>query len=895
MLRKKNINHNGIYFFQAPGSIVDGKWVEAKPHWDNGNEKNSQSRKLYKRLEEVLDDFFEGTSINWRTTPEVTIDIVAHSQGGLVVREMLRGLVADSASAGSDNPANHIGRLVTVDTPHLGAATAAEDSKTINNVYSGLGNLIDDLNAIVSGKPNNHLLINASAGLDYSNPLSWLAIPVSTMLGSIGSFLLLSDYNVQMNGPYMGPYKISLNIDPLGPSFDDGSCDAVIDPLKEYREMAIDTRKKGEHLFKEGSFIRSLNYGQNGESYPRKPNDKRLNILPLYSGDTSPIVFKLLDKIKNGLRIVCPQLNDDKKVACVSLETFLEDAVEDETHGLFKLDVGFDETLLKTLNSLIEEWLKNSDMIVEEVSQRYQDEVLGVSHAQIPELEEARSYVFHDALDPFETVSHMRLGDIDGVAASARQGLDIVCALDFYCNEMFTKKTDAKLIYLKNGAVDMVGNLDMAPVYLGKGKQGSRLTDGVNYLEAMYEPGVGSYVNYIDDNGQPKTEMILQANVATNPRLQRKGSVVSALFNNPSGKIFKKDYDMPKLSSQTTFSVVAEDGVPLPIVVAGIGDVRDETSQKPPESSKNWEKEKKIFVMHREARDKHEKNVSRPRILVANASDEDIVGFKIAYYFTADPAKLPEVDVDYPNIPVIRENLGGDQWRFVLDASDSVLKAKSVFPNLDGWQIRVHYHEWEDYIYLNDWSANYNVGVPRVNKNIVVYDADGHILWGEEPELFKSVDDGLIASPKGTLFWYDSAPWDKNMFKPQVSIKNTGTLALKDYHAKLWFRVPEGKELYIPSYDWYTPVSRPVLNNVGENVWELDLYFDRYMLYPEESVVEGNVGLRLLDWSSFDKTVCGIALVDSEDNVIFGSVPSVEKCKSYDAPSLLETQYVWGF
>ena len=101
--------------------------------------------------------------------------------------------------------------------------------------------------------------------------------------------------------------------------------------------------------------------------------------------------------------------------------------------------------------------------------------------------------------------------------------------------------------------------------------------------------------------------------------------------------------------------------------------------------------------------------------------------------------------------------------------------------------------------------------------------------------------------------------------------------------------------MYIPSYDWYTPVSRPVLNNVGENVWELDLYFDRYMLYPEESVVEGNVGLRLLDWSSFDKTVCGIALVDSEDNVIFGSVPSVEKCKSYDAPSLLETQYVWGF
>lgn len=37
---------------------------------------------------------------------------------------------------------------------------------------------------------------------------------------------------------------------------------------------------------------------------------------------------------------------------------------------------------------------------------------------------------------------------------------------------------------------------------------------------------------------------------------------------------------------------------------------------------------------------------------------------------------------------------------------------------------------------------------------------------------------------------------EKNMFKPQVTIKNTGTIALKDYHAKLWFRVLEGKELY---------------------------------------------------------------------------------------------------
>ena len=99
--------------------------------------------------------------------------------------------------------------------------------------------------------------------------------------------------------------------------------------------------------------------------------------------------------------------------------------------------------------------------------------------------------------------------------------------------------------------------------------------------------------------------------------------------------------------------------------------------------------------------------------------------------------------------------------------------------------------------------------------------------------------------------------------------------------------------MYVPVDDWYTPVSKPSLKNIGENVWELDMYFGTYILYPNESVVEGNIGLHLTDWSSFDKLVCGIALLDSEGNVIFGSIPSVKECKTYNSPNLLNTQYVW--
>ena len=65
--------------------------------------------------------------------------------------------------------------------------------------------------------------------------------------------------------------------------------------------------------------------------------------------------------------------------------------------------------------------------------------------------------------------------------------------------------------------------------------------------------------------------------------------------------------------------------------------------------------------------------------------------------------------------------------------------------------------------------------------------------------------------------------------------------------------------------------------------------------YPEESIVEGNIGIRLDDWSAFDKTVCGIALIDLEGNVIYGKIPTVSECQSYDPPGLLETQYAWRY
>ncbi|PWJ68977.1 MULTISPECIES: triacylglycerol lipase [unclassified Fibrobacter] len=891
-----NINSDGIYFFQAPGKINDDKrWEEAPLDWNGVNDQTTQSGRLYKKLEEILDDFSSSTSINWRETPEVSVDIVAHSQGGLVVREMLRGLRAENVSKGSDNPANHIGRVITVDTPHFGAATAAENSKSESIAgYFGLGKIVDDLN-----NPKKHGLANVKVNLDYTNWLTDLGLmAVDALLGwSTATLVATSDYEVNMKGPYLGPYTVSLNVDPLGPgSFDVDIMD--LDPLEDSREQAENTRRIGKHLERESDFLQNLNYGTNGRSYPKKPNDENLEIVPLYSGSTKTVVSAALESIADNLKISCPELDDeDSKVACVSLESYLESKsndFKDSLYGTINIDdVNLNQNLLSILNSLMDDWLANSDLIVESESQRYESDEFGITSSTIPELKEPRKFELHDALAPWETVAHLDL-KMGNMAASARQGLDIACALHVYCDELLVQKAGVKLVYLEDGTVGLTGDFDLSPLYLVTGKQGSRASDGINYLEAIYEPGVGSYVNYTDADGVLRQDVVLPSSIATNPRLLRNGSIITASFDNQSGKTFSKDYAMPNMSSQTTFSIIAEEGTLLPKVVVGTATASDLSSQIAPVSPTAWKKNRDVFVMHREARGDNESNTSRPRILIANSTDKDVAGFKVAYYFTADPARNPVVEVDYPKTTAVLENLGGDQWRFMLDVTDSVLKAKSVFPSLDGWQIRLYYNDWTDFDHFDDWSANYNIGIPQNNKKIVVYDVEERILWGQEPPIYKSVDDGVIASPKGVLSWSDAASWEDNAFKPQVSVKNTGSVALKNYHAKLWFRVPNGKSLYVPVDDWYTPVSKPSLHSIGENVWELDMYFDRYILYPNESVVEGNIGLHLTDWSTFDKLVCGIALFDSEDDVIFGKVPSVDECKTYSLPSLLNAQYVWS-
>lgn len=920
-----NINENGIYFFQAPGELVGEEWKEAKPFWE-GDAKNSQSKKLYEQIKCILTEFYGSQGIDWTKVDNTPIDLVAHSQGGLVVREMLRGLLAnaDAYPKGSANAANHIRKVVTVDTPHFGSELAVENSEDIKDDFPGLKLLIDDLDAQTKGTPNEYTLIEAKLNLNWFNyantvgskfidqyqdivgvdgPLAIMNVlnPIVYVLGwSYGAATdYWTDVNLSIKGPYLGKYKaytaVDGPIDSDGPSFE-------IDILEEVSLEARNVRNGAKHLDKNSGFMRGLTAGPNNQgAYPRKPNGQNIDLLPLYSPRTKALLSQLLSRVAEGANELCARQDDERAGCFVIGPLFEEMAVEMASNKNMDIEevtgVKINGDLWGALVNIQNTWFEKSDALVTETSQKFVDPSLGLEPGLVPEFEKPRSYLFHDAVAPWEDVLHgpLKINKKSVNDGASKQGLDIACALDALCNQV-AEKNAAHVIYLNYGSVSFAGSFEVAPIYLNQGEQKITISDGTNYLSASYIPGTGSIVHYTDGEGNVVEDVLLDGAISTVPAISRNGNVIHVSFNNMSGKSFAKDYELSKLAEVATFSVENDDGIALPNVIMGVGSVSDPSTQVPPSvPQKEISSKSSIFVFHREARGQGEKNTSRPRILIGNTSDADVQGFKVAYYFTADPARKPVVKVDYPKDSVVLENLGGDQWRFVIDASKDTLKVNNIYPNIDGWQIRIHYEDWTDYKHNDDWSADYNIGIPAINKKIVVYDLNGKILWGQEPEIYKSQNESVVPLASATMAWFDSSPWETNYFKPLVKITNTGSVPLKNYKAKLWFRVPKGKKLFIPMNDWYTPESTPSVFNVADNVWEMDLYFDKHILYAGDGVQEGNVGLRLEDWSTFDKTVCGIALVDFEGNVIFGSEPSIETCESYDQPSLISSFYAWRY
>jgi pimeloyl-ACP methyl ester carboxylesterase len=927
---KDGINSNGIYFFQSPGKDSSGVWVDANPLWRRGDENNSQSYALYERIIEVMDDFYKDKQdIDWTLSDRHKIDLVGHSQGGLVIREMLRGLRRDSGYflQGNENVANHINRVITVNTPHFGSALATrpENLGWIEQHLSGVVPLIEDLD---NPNPVDRTLVKAEVNVSFREKYREInskipaekvmvgeaflgtivgciiAPPVGCLVGlGVGIILgiwttptvsavgaLLTDIILEIKGPhYIGVYRAEAYTN-WNTSVNTG-VDSIT-TLKEYAEKFKNVRKAGQHLDKNSDFMRNLNYNNIDGLFPLRPDGSKIILLPMYSDSTDKILPELFEAIGEEADYLCAKGNKDPN--CFDIGTVFKSYVYELTNEKYSLSKpDFDKGLLDVLLGIQDNWLAHGDVIVEASSQKF------ISSNNQPDninFLEPRNYAIHNVLTPWEPVLHGPFGKYKG---APQQGLDLLCALSPACDNAFAQaRKDGRSAILKlseiafrNGlnenSLDVSNDFNLAPIYVSEGIQAFSISaNGETILTAQYEPGIGSSIT-LRHGGTEQTELLLGPEFATQPSMSREGDSVFVNFTNYSGKSFEKSYFLPELPHNVTVTVASLAGSSMSPVIVGSAMATNPETQKPNVPPPGHRLAPvTLAVLHREARGEHEANTSRPRFLVLNATKDTLEFSKVAYYFTADPARVPKVVVDYPHVPVSVEHLGGDQWRFVLDVGNQKIAPESFYPSADGWQIRVHYSDWFEYRHLDDWSADYSLGFIQFNRKIVVYDKNGKIIWGKEPAEFESEDNGVIATPKGTLAWMDDAPWEANAFKPRVTVKNTGSVALSDYRAQLWFRVPQGKSLSSLNI-WYAPESSPSVRNVGGRVWMLDVFFNKHILYPGDSVSEGNIGLNLTDWSLFDKIVCGIALKDRDGNILFGREPSVAECESYDGPGLL--------
>lgn len=917
------INSNGIYFFQSPGAFdSNGDWKEVKPHWNSSNAKTSQSMALYERLAEVLTKVYGDA---WKTEDWAKIDLVCHSQGGLVVREMLRGLNQDKSvfPEGNANAANHINQIITVDTPHFGSPLAG-DAETAERDYPGLGRLLEDLDNSVAGTASTRTLISADVDVDfmervgeganagasklagwqesdhwYSGLTAVVALPLGILGGTGGGIAgAFTDVTLKVKGPYFGPYVVEIYQDIPGP-WNSTSEEGRMEGASGFIEKYLDARYGGEHLNPKSSLISTLKkVNENG--YPTLPNGNKVTMRPLYSEDTRPLLGTLFSELANGADRLCAE--NSTEAGCFALGDLMRSYVS-KSRGYDISNVDFNDDLWSMLTDLQDNWFSVTDAVVPATSQKFTDEQSGLtpdSKLLAGVFKNPRSFVLHDALAPWEALAHgpfkikkSYVNDLDAIIGmdnqgTSRQGLDLVCALYEKCD--ISLNSTSKPVYLAKRAdfsvatsttasyavsgnsVKLSGDFDVTPIFVSSGYQGIAIEDhnGTQRLVTGYIPDQGTYVWYKDDAGVTHSEVLVSGAVATQPKISRKGTLYTVSAVNYSGKT--KEVQLPlNISSDVTLSVLANKGSALTGVIVGTATPTDISSQQPPTPPASLGLVTPVRVYHREARADGESNTSRPRILVQNVSGHDISGFKVAYYFSADSKRKPVVELDYPNDNVSLEYISGDLWRFVIDQRNVVLKADDVVPSTDGWQLRLHYQDWAEWISKDDYSANYNIGIAKVNPKIVVYDNSGNVIWGKEPAPYAQQTSSVIPEAQAKLVWQDAVPSDYSTFKPMATVSNVGSVSLENYHALVYFRVPEGKTLVAPVSDWYTPESQPSVKYLGNNVWELDLYFNEHILYGGQSVTESNIGLHLSDWSSFDKTILGIALVDGNNQVIYGA------------------------
>lgn len=430
------VNSNGLYFYSSRRAVIEGStvkyWVldgSVKPDWNAAIDKYGQANQLVDRMKEVLDNHYGVDA--WKGNPEAVIDLVCHSQGGLVAR--LAAYHSNSQSL--DNPINHINRIITLGTPHWGSAVPTESSRL------RAGNPDDGDKKYPTLASTINLLLGVNGPSDIINIDKFLLPPeVTAALGLafqigvpiVGSFI----DNLKVTGNILGPYTFSGTLKIIGLIATPFGAipKAVVEvPLKFSGDFAKDAREELLFMHKDGQHL----------AWKDQPNSIIMKMVrdvvyPVRWSTNDPIYETHLhspaarDFFGSSFDIYRPQLYEEAiKYTLIGSLIGVPSVLLVVKEIFNKLNPKLDD-FKQALVSLDNEWCNGGDVVVETFSQKGVNLGTGFDPAENP----AFSVKSFSSIQYQNKITHTDMTKLNpGYSWEKRQCFDIARELGVFAGE----------------------------------------------------------------------------------------------------------------------------------------------------------------------------------------------------------------------------------------------------------------------------------------------------------------------------------------------------------------------------------------------------------------------------------------------------------------------------
>ncbi|QQS07047.1 MAG: hypothetical protein IPK50_09170 [Fibrobacterota bacterium] len=923
------INQNGMFFFTAwdrfsnakgspPGPWSPADYPDYLFHSKSGDATfksypgGGQAFQLYEQMVKIL-DWKYGAGI-WQADTNAKMDLVVHSQGGLMLRDLLAHSrdtllpTGDSMPQGWAHPAAHLRKVVTLNSPHLGSSMAADSSVT--GPEADIIKRLKEWTATTAElKPETKLetkkLNQVAEYLAGGGTL--LAVtghPVlfaAAIASSVG--ILLTDVTWKAEGRALGPYTIEAHIDSPLPWVTGGLKFRVPDKfLEKPRDVITEMDRYEQHLGPQSPWIADLK----GAGYPILPGANRpANILPLYTPGMPLLRGDIASELQRMMRTYCEEHEDAFPVTkCVPVSWMLQGVAADS--------LASEGRMYEFFRDFHHHWTTRSDLVVDTASQTMISQVDGFSPFNVSltgRFEIPRNYEIQKnlAMGHATEVAHGQFSfnaevpldesnlefDLARVGApkmgrdiyealygkgSLADGVHRVAARAVPVSLPALMPMDASAVDPGAGTSELLaaGNFRVQNLSFDSLVHGLSVRDSTGTLRvaAFYDRRQGSFLWTAGDATRPSAFVpLFHANVPVQLKLVKQGIVWTATAYTQKG-----DSLQARVKSRLPFEVrlgvlssqEGRNADATPPLLLGMLDTLFD-----PSLDLNLPWKLRTFVVDVGG----QPNVSRPYLVLENVDSRTLQGVRMEYWFTADPARKPVVEAERlpAGVTFVVENLHDDQYRIVVSAPQFHLAPGQFFPDREGVGFKIRNQDWSPRWNTGDWSRDANFGIPAPTRRIVVRQGN-RILSGSTPQ---GLPPGAQSAVRVT--GRDDGVSQANGSQPVFQITNTSRVPLQNFQA-LWY-VKLGQNQFLQADIHYAPEAKIATRALGGGLWEVRAKFDQFILYPGQSTVEVRLGIHPVDWSTWNKsqnpsqatatldTLPTVVVLDGQGRKIWGQLP----------------------